>query len=135
MTGIRGTDSRVRASDLGATMKRANRAAFTAAALLSCTLTFSGCSLISQALPQQDGTAGEQAEADGQDQGTGSTESDEAGGDEPASDSSASSADEGSAASEAGTSSDEDTSGAADGASGLAEGQSSGSEAEVSLGA
>ena len=115
-------------------MKRANRAAFTAAALLSCTLTFSGCSLISQALPQQDGTAGEQAEADGRDQGTGSTESEQAGSDEPASDSGASSADEGSAASEAGTTSDEDASGTDDGAGGSEEGQSSGSQAEVSIG-
>jgi len=114
-------------------MKRANRAAFTAAALLSCTLTFSGCSLISQALPQQDGTAGEQAEADGQDQGTGSTESEQAGSDEPASDSGASSSDEGSAASEAGTTSDEDASGTDDGASGSDEGKSSGSQAEVSI--
>src|SRR5699024_4825964 len=80
------------------------------------------------------GTAGEQAEADGQDQGTGSTESEQAGSDEPASDSGASSADEGSAASEAGTTSDEDASGTDDGAGGSEEGQSSGSQAEVSIG-
>lgn len=49
-------------------MKRMKRATFTAAALLSCTLAFSGCSLIGQAIPDQDGTAGEQANADGQDQ-------------------------------------------------------------------
>jgi hypothetical protein len=118
-------------------MKRANRAAFTAAALLSCTLTFSGCSLISQALPQQDGTAGEQAEADGQQpegqQTTGENEasqdSDAGGG---SSDSASSSSSEGTSTGAEG--SDEGTADSGNGTTGTDAGQSSGSQAEVSIG-
>ncbi|GAA1527730.1 transcriptional regulator [Brevibacterium permense] len=50
-------------------MKRMKRATFTAAALLSCTLAFSGCSLISQAVQPEQGQSGEQSNADAQDQG------------------------------------------------------------------
>lgn len=51
-------------------MKRMKRATFTAAALLSCTLAFSGCSLISQAVQPEQGQTGEQSNADAQDQGS-----------------------------------------------------------------
>ncbi|MCS4594517.1 transcriptional regulator [Brevibacterium sediminis] len=50
-------------------MKRMKRATFTAAALLSCTLAFSGCSLISQAVQPEQSQSGEQSNADAQDQG------------------------------------------------------------------
>lgn len=51
-------------------MKRMKRATFTAAALLSCTLAFSGCSLISQAVQPEQGQTGEQSNADAQGQGS-----------------------------------------------------------------
>lgn len=116
-------------------MKRANRAAFTAAALLSCTLTFSGCSLISQVVPDQDGTAGEQAEADGQ-----QSEGQQSNGENEASqDSGGDSSDSGSSTSTEGTStgaegSDDGTAGSDNGTTGSDAGQSSGSQAEVSIG-
>lgn len=116
-------------------MKRTKRATFTAAALLSCTLAFSGCSLISQVVPDQDGTAGEHAEADGQQtegqQPTGENDaSQDAGGD---------SSDSGSSSSAEGTSngtdgSDGGTAGSDDGTTGSDAGQSSGSQGEVSIG-
>lgn len=123
-------------------MKRMKRATFTAAALLSCTLTFSGCSLISQVVqPEQDQT-GEQTNADGQDQGTqdqngqdqgdqnGQDSSsdqngqDQASGQDSSSDQSASSSSNSSSSS---TSS-------ADGSTGSDSGASSGSQGQVNIG-
>lgn len=121
-------------------MKRTNRAVLTAAALLSCTLAFSGCSLIDQVVPDQDGTSGEQSGADGQ-QPTGENEaSQDANADEAASDAGSStsgegaeSADDGSTGSDTGTTgSDGGTSDG--GTSGSDSGQSSGSQGEVSIG-
>lgn len=122
-------------------MKRTKRATFTAAALLSCTLAFSGCSLISQVVPDQDGTAGEQAEADGQQtegqQPTGENDaSQDAGGD--SSDSGSSSSAEGTSNGTDGSNgtegSDGGTAGSDDGTTGSDAGQSSGSQGEVSIG-
>ena len=113
-------------------MKRMKRATFTAAALLSCTLTFSGCSLISQVVqPEQDQT-GEQANADGQDQGDQNAQEpsadqngqDQASGQDSSSDQSASSSSNSSSSS---TSS-------ADGSTGSDSGASSGSQGQVSIG-
>ena len=122
-------------------MKRVNRAAFTAAALLSCTLTFSGCSLISQALPQgQDGTAGEQAGSDGQEQGTGADDSGQSPEtDEVAADPSSSAADgasgtEGGTAGTAASGTDDGAAASEDGTTGSDAGESSGSQTEVSIG-
>ena len=122
-------------------MKRTKRATFTAAALLSCTLAFSGCSLISQVVPDQDGTAGEQVEADGQQtegqQPTGENDaSQDAGGD--SSDSGSSSSAEGTSNGTDGSNgtegSDGGTAGSDDGTTGSDAGQSSGSQGEVSIG-
>ncbi|WP_210603669.1 transcriptional regulator [Brevibacterium oceani] len=121
-------------------MKRTNRAALTAAALLSCTLAFSGCSLIDQVVPDQDGTSGEQAGADGQQPSGEDEASQDSNGDEAASDAGSSSsdagtesADDGTAASDTGTSSaDGGTSDS--GSSGSDSGQSSGSQGEASIG-
>ncbi|WP_181275140.1 transcriptional regulator [Brevibacterium oceani] len=121
-------------------MKRTNRAALTAAALLSCTLAFSGCSLIDQVVPDQDGTSGEQAGANGQQPSGEDEASQDSNGDEAASDAGSSSsdagtesADDGTAASDTGTSSaDGGTSDS--GSSGSDSGQSSGSQGEASIG-
>ncbi|UVI35915.1 hypothetical protein [Brevibacterium spongiae] len=122
-------------------MKRTKRAAFTAAALLSCTLAFSGCSLISQVVPDQDGTSGEQAGADGQ-----QTEGQQPNGENEASqdsDAGGDTSDSGSSSSAEGTStgtdggtvgSDTGTNTSDNGSSGSDSGQSSGSQAEVSIG-
>jgi hypothetical protein len=116
-------------------MKRTNRALLTSAALLSCTLAFSGCSLIDQVVPKQDGESGEQAEADGQQQEQGDEQEQDSGDDTPASDSGSSSSDEGSSSSDSGTtgtdgggtSSDSDSTGSDDG-------QSSGNQTDVNIG-
>ncbi|MGC2939673.1 MULTISPECIES: transcriptional regulator [unclassified Brevibacterium] len=118
-------------------MKRTKRAAFTAAALLSCTLAFSGCSLISQVVPDQDGTAGEQAEADGQQtegqQPAGENEAaQDTGAGEDSSDSGTSSTAEGTSTGTDGSNSG--TAGSDDGTTGSDAAQSSGSQAEVSIG-
>ena len=121
-------------------MKRANRAALTAAALLSCTLTFSGCSLIGQVVPDQDGTAGEQAEADGQQSEGQQPEGQQTTGENEASQDSGAGGESSDASSSAeGTSSgaDDAVEGTADsdnGTTGSDAGQSSGSQAEVSIG-
>lgn len=127
-------------------MKRLNRATLTAAALLTCTLTFSGCSLIDQVIPsEQDGQSGEQAEADGrqspgsgnvdQDSGTDDTTADQdssASSDSGAS-SSGSSSDSGTTGTDDGTSSSS-TSGTDDDSSDSGASASSGNQAEVSVG-
>ena len=120
-------------------MKRMKRATFTAAALLSCTLTFSGCSLISQVVqPEQDQT-GEQTNADGQDQGdqSGQDQGDQSGqdqGDQSGQDQANgqdSSSDQ--SASNSSNSSSSSTS-SADGSTGSDSGASSGSQGQVSIG-
>lgn len=108
-------------------MKRTNRAVLTAAALLSCTLAFSGCSIIDQVVSGQDGTSGEQAEADGQ-QPTGENEAPHD------SDADEADADSGSSSSSDDASSADATTGTDDGTTGADSGQSSGSQAEVSIG-
>jgi hypothetical protein len=121
-------------------MKRTNRAALTAAALLSCTLAFSGCSLIDQVVPDQDGTSGEQAGADGQQPSGEDEASQDSNGDEAASDAGSSSSDAGTESADDGTAaSDTGTSGADggtsdSGSSGSESGQSSGSQGEASIG-
>ena len=126
-------------------MKRMKRATFTAAALLSCTLTFSGCSLISQVVPDQDGTAGEQANADGQDQGN----QDQNGQDQDDQNSQQSSSDQngqessgdqngqdqtGGQDSSSDQSAPNSSSSSADGSTGSDSGASSGSQGQVSIG-
>lgn len=146
MTGIRAIDSRVRGTDQGVTMKRTNRAVLTAAALLSCTLTFSGCSLIGEVIPDQDSTSDAQSGADGQqsageDEAAQDSDADEAATDAGSSSGSSSSGvgaeagDDGTVASDKGASgSDKGTSGSSDGTSGSSSGQSSGGQGEVSIG-
>ena len=127
-------------------MKRMKRATFTAAALLSCTLTFSGCSLISQVVqPEQDQT-GEQTNADGQDQGnqdqngqdqgdqngqeqSGQDQGDQSGQDQANGQDSSSDQ----SASNSSNSSSSSTS-SADGSTGSDSGASSGSQGQVSIG-
>ena len=114
-------------------MKRMKRATFTAAALLSCTLTFSGCSLISQVVqPEQDQT-GEQTNADGQDQGdqSGQDQADQSGQDQGDQSGQDSSSDQ--SASNSSNSSSSSTS-SADGSTGSDSGASSGSQGQVSIG-
>ena len=125
-------------------MKRMKRATFTAAALLSCTLAFSGCSLISQVVqPEQDQT-GEQTNADGQDQGNQDQNGQDQGdqnGQEPSADQNGqdqsgqnaqdSSSDQ-SASSSSNSSSSSTTS--ADGSTGSDSGASSGSQGQVNIG-
>ncbi|WP_166974914.1 transcriptional regulator [Brevibacterium atlanticum] len=126
-------------------MKRTNRAVLTAAAVLSCTLAFSGCSLIDQVVPDQDGTSGEQGGADGQQPSGEDEASQNSNGDEAASDAGSSSsdagtesADDGTTASDTGTSgSDGGTTGGGtsdSGSSSSDSGQSSGSQGEASIG-
>jgi hypothetical protein len=132
-------------------MKRLNRATFTAAALLTCTLAFSGCSLIDQVVPSnQDGQSGEQAGADGQ-QSPGSGTTDQQSGtdgntaDQESSASSDSGTSSSSASSDSGTSGTDDgtsNSGTSDSSSTSTDGgssdsgsaASSGTQAEVSVG-
>ncbi|WP_426936945.1 transcriptional regulator [Brevibacterium sp. LE-L] len=127
-------------------MKRLNRATLTAAALLTCTLAFSGCSLIDQVTPfDQDGQSGEQAGADGQQPpGSGNTDQESGTDDNTADQESSASSDSG--ASSNGGSSDSGTTGTDDGTSGSGTSgtdggssdsgaaASSGNQAEVSVG-
>ena len=131
-------------------MKRLNRATFTAAALLTCTLTFSGCSLIDRvAPPDQDGQSGEQAEADGrQSPGSGHTDQESQTDDNSDDQGSSTSSDSGTSSSDGSSdsgASDSGASGADDGSSGSgasgtddgssdSDAASSGDQAEVSVG-
>lgn len=124
-------------------MKRMKRATFTAAALLSCTLAFSGCSLISQAVQPEPGQTGEQSNADAQDQGS----QDQNGQDQGDQNGQESNADQNgqdqTGQDQTGgqdSSSDQSTSGSSsstsssDGATGSGSGASSGSQGQVSIG-
>ncbi len=124
-------------------MKRMKRATFTAAAVLSCTLAFSGCSLISQAVQPEQGQTGEQSNADAQDQGS----QDQNGQDQGDQNGQESNADQNgqdqTGQDQAGgqdSSSDQSTSGSSsstsssDGATGSGSGASSGSQGQVSIG-
>lgn len=121
-------------------MKRMKRATFTAAALLSCTLTFSGCSLISQVVqPEQDQT-GEQTNADGQDQGNqdqnGQDQGDQNGQEQSGQDQGDQSGQDSSSDQSASNSSNSSSSStsSADGSTGSDSGASSGSQGQVSIG-
>ncbi|MGR6090907.1 transcriptional regulator [Brevibacterium sp. CSND-B09] len=124
-------------------MKRMKRATFTAAALLSCTLAFSGCSLISQAVQPEQGQSGEQSNADAQDQGD-QDQNAQGQGDQNGQESSADqNGQEQAGQDQTGgqdTSSDQSTSGSssstssADGSTGSDSGASSGSQGQVSIG-
>ncbi|MGZ1489568.1 transcriptional regulator [Brevibacterium sediminis] len=128
-------------------MKRMKRATFTAAALLSCTLAFSGCSLISQAVQPEQGQTGEQSNADAQDQGdqdqNGQDQNAQGQGDQNGQESSADqNGQEQAGQDQTGgqdASSDQSTSGSSsasssDGSAGSDSGASSGSQGQVSIG-
>ena len=124
-------------------MKRMKRATFTAAALLSCTLAFSGCSLISQAVQPEQGQSGEQPNADAQDQGdqdqnaqgqgdqNGQESSADQNGQEQAGQDQTGGQD---ASSDQSTSGSSSSTSSADGSTGSDSGASSGSQGQVSIG-
>ncbi|WP_025779125.1 hypothetical protein [Brevibacterium sp. VCM10] len=120
-------------------MKRMKRATFTAAALLSCTLAFSGCSLISQVVQPDQGQTGEQSNADGQDQNgqdqNGQDQGDE-NGQEPSADQNGQdqAGEQDSSSDQSASNSSSSSTSSADGSTGSDSGSSSGSQGQISIG-
>ncbi|MGO3064427.1 transcriptional regulator [Brevibacterium linens] len=123
-------------------MKRMKRATFTSAALLSCTLAFSGCSLISQAVQPEQGQTGQQSNADGQDQngqdqnGGQDQGSQDQNGQEPSADQNGQGQTGGqdSSSDQSASNSSSSSTSSADGSTGSDSGSSSGSQGQVSIG-
>ncbi|MCU4297468.1 transcriptional regulator [Brevibacterium permense] len=124
-------------------MKRMKRATFTAAALFSCTLAFSGCSLISQAVQPEQGQTGEQSNTDAQDQGgqdqngqdQGDQNGQESNADQNGQDQTGQDQTGGQdSSSDQSTSNASSSTSAADGSTGSDSGASSGSQGQVSIG-